>query len=474
MLKYDEEIGKSISKRNLFYVGIFINILALLIYIFFESVLIPYEFLITGYIEVVLFFWLQQIIFSSFKVLSKKEFLIRITIISVGVKSIAAIILYYYFLYKTKSPFEFNAVDSIAYHRNGIYLSKFFENGKYDISSLLKESAFSDRGFNILIGWIYVLTKQSIVFTRLFFSFISAVSVLLLYKISDQLFDEIYARYISILFLLMPNFNLYLGTHLKETFLIFIVLLFLHQTIRFIEKERKYKRNLICLLFCILTLFLFRTALGGAAVLATIAYFFTANSISKKFNKLIILSIVFITAVILIINSAIGVEIQNYLGKTSTAVQENMQFRAERFDGNKFAVYAGAPLFISIILIVPFPSFVLIKGQEFIWMFIAGNLIKNIIAFFLFVGIFSLNKTLFRKTSLLIYFSIIYLLILANSGFAISERFHLPILPIFLLFSGFGIIANEKRNISKYFPLYLFIILIIILVWNYIKVIGRL
>jgi hypothetical protein len=463
-----------LSKRNIFHVLIFIHVVFALNYILFAESIIPNKYLIVAYCYILIFFFLKDLLFDKFKDLSKKRFSISILIISLFLRLSITIILYYYFLDENKIPFEYNAVDSLTYHKNGMYLSHHFLNENFNVSLLLNEIPFSDRGFNILIGWLYMHNGQSILLTRIIFSIFSAFSILLLYRIVSHVYNEKAGKYGCVLMLLMPNFSLYLGTHLKETFLIFIVLLFLDQSIRFIVNEKNHIINLLTIVSSILILFLLRTALGATAIISLFGYLISSSSLYRNYRKLITIFAVILSTIIIIYNSEIGNEISTYIEKSKSAVSENMNYRAERSDGNKFAIYAGAPLFLSIIFIAPFPSFVFVKGQEFIWLFASGNMIKNILAFFLFIGIFKVCKFSFQKSSLLIYFFFVYLLILANSGFAISERFHLPILPIFLGFSSIGIIEYQKINNKYYFIIYLILISALILSWNYIKLSGRL
>jgi len=65
-----------------------------------------------------------------------------------------------------------------------------------------------------------------------------------------------------------------------------------------------------------------------------------------------------------------------------------------------------------------------------------------------------------------------YLLILANSGYALSPRFHVPALPFFLIFAGYGI-TQTKLNYSTYYVLYLICISAVVIAWNWFKLAGR-
>jgi len=167
-----------------------------------------------------------------------------------------------------------------------------------------------------------------------------------------------------------------------------------------------------------------------------------------------------------------GNEIAAYYEKRTGALSENMQFRAAREGGNKYALMASAPLFLSVILMAPFPSFVYVFEQENLWMFLGANFIRNLYAFFAIVGLVYSIRYKFRERSLLIVFVLGYLGILANSGFAISERFHLPVVPVLIILAAAGMeqLKSVRRN---YYLWYLLLVAGLVIGWNYIKLAGR-
>jgi len=462
-----------LTNRRIFEIIVLTLILFWCIYIFFHENLVPLEFIITGIITIILFFIILKWTSTNILKVSTRDFVYKIFIIGVFLRLFATLILYHYFLLKTGSPFEYNAVDSKFYHATGLELSNQILNNNYNFKYLLNDINFSDRGYNILLGFIYALTGKSILFTRIIFSIVSAFSVVLLYKCGKNIFDEKTGRLAAIIMLLIPNFSLYLGTHLKETILVFLVLLFLDQSIRFIKYKNKKIKSISIVFLCVATLFMFRTVLGVVAIATFIGYVFTIRPIIRNVNTILIALVFMVLFYILLSYTEIGLEINEYLQKSSTAVSDNLKFRAERDGGNKFALFAGAPLFISIILIAPFPSMVYVKGQDFLWMFMAANFIKNILAYFTIKGLYISFKVNFKKSSILFFFLGGYLLILANSGFAISERFHLPILPITIIMISLGLTKQINGKYSFFFLLYNIIICIVILIWNYIKLAGR-
>lgn len=141
--------------------------------------------------------------------------------------------------------------------------------------------------------------------------------------------------------------------------------------------------------------------------------------------------------------------------------------------GNRFARYGSAAIFVPIIIPAPFPTLVNIPEQQNIMMSNGDLFTRNVYVFFVFVAFFILFKKKQLKENLLLStFLASYLLILANSGFALSPRFHVPALPFLILFAGFGI-TQTTRSISSYYMVYLIVISILIIAWNWFKLAGR-
>ena len=69
-------------------------------------------------------------------------------------------------------------------------------------------------------------------------------------------------------------------------------------------------------------------------------------------------------------------------------------------------------------------------------------------------------------------FTIGYLLVVANSAFAQSERFHQPALPFLMVFAAFGI-SKVTNTQKKYFTWYMAFIFIAIVAWSWFKLAGR-
>jgi cytochrome c biogenesis protein CcdA len=144
-----------------------------------------------------------------------------------------------------------------------------------------------------------------------------------------------------------------------------------------------------------------------------------------------------------------------------------------RKTGNQFAKYASSTIFAPAIFIIPFPTMVNIEHQPNQMMFHGGYFVKNFMAFFVMFAFYHLliNKKL-RENLLLSSFLLGYLLIVAFSAFAQSERFHLPGMPLFMVFAAYGVHHLETKQ-KTIFNGYLILIGLAVIVWSWFKLAGR-
>ena len=156
-----------------------------------------------------------------------------------------------------------------------------------------------------------------------------------------------------------------------------------------------------------------------------------------------------------------------------TDQQSNMEWRSERMGGNQFARYAGSAVFAPLIFTLPFPTMVDIPDQENQQMIHGGNYVKNITSFFTILALaFLFLGGKWRGHVLPASFFIGYLIVLVFSNFAQSERFHIPILPISLMFAAYGVslMTNKHKLWFQYWMLFIFVAN---LGWAWFKLRGR-
>ena len=77
-----------------------------------------------------------------------------------------------------------------------------------------------------------------------------------------------------------------------------------------------------------------------------------------------------------------------------------------------------------------------------------------------------------RKYILLIAITCGYLIVIAFSSFAHSERFHLPVLPFSMLLAAYGVSLTQSKH-KKYYVLWLCAMIFADILWSWIQIKGR-
>lgn len=434
--------------------------------------LVNISFIIGGFITVVTYFVFSNRFFHWWHNASPKQFERNLFAGSLILRLAAAIVLYAFYYYQTGEPFEYFAVDSKFYHENAMRIAMHFRLLNFNIAEYLNELSFSDWGFNIYLGALYSIFGPIVILPRLINTFFSSITVIMIYRTTRDIADEHAARIAGITSMLLPNFLLYLGTGLKETIMIFLVVAVMYLSVRLLLLKKITAFNILSLVFLLFSLFTFRTVLAAVMVCAFMLYGLLTSPWQNRLVNYFSIALVLTGFAYLFINSQVGNEVSQYVEKYGN-VAEHMEFRATRDGGNKLAILAGVPLFMSVILMAPFPSFVYVPEQDILWMFISGNFIRNVYAYFIIAGLIYIVRYDFRKAGIIIIYTLGYLAVLANSGFALSERFHLPAVPGLIIISAIGL-SQYGQGLRIWFPLYLLVAGILIIGWNYVKLTGRL
>lgn len=183
--------------------------------------------------------------------------------------------------------------------------------------------------------------------------------------------------------------------------------------------------------------------------------------------------ILLIASVLIIFSTPIGNNINEYLKASDQNQTSQMDSFATRDGANKLARYGSKGVFLPFMLIVPLPTLVYIADQPNAMMLAGAYFTRNVYAFFVFIALFALyRKKKLREHVLLLSVIFSYIFVLASSGFALSERFHLPLIPFLLILAAYGVSQMNRKN-TKYFVPYLFFVSLLIIGWNLFKIVGR-
>jgi hypothetical protein len=286
--------------------------------------------------------------------------------------------------------------------------------------------------------------------------------------LASRNFGEQVGRIAAIFAMLLPNLIYYTGLHLKETLMILILVSFIERADYLIRSGKVSLVNIGVVVLLGLSLFLFRTVLGVSAFFA----FFCAilfSGISKvKISNRMFIGFISVSIISILLSQKILIEVIDHWKD-----KETNQVSTFKDQTNKFAVLGSFAVFAPIILITPLPTMVNIPTQQNQMMLNGAYFTRNVYAFFVMLALWSLFKQKkIKQNILIISFIFSYLAIIAASGFALSERFHLPVVPFLLILAAYGI-SQSTKSTKRYYIIYLLIIYLLIIGWNWFKLAGR-
>jgi hypothetical protein len=181
-----------------------------------------------------------------------------------------------------------------------------------------------------------------------------------------------------------------------------------------------------------------------------------------------------IAAIGVFLSARMANEIEELYQYRNADQSTSMKWRAQEQGGNPYAKYGTMALFVPMILTLPFPTFTLAnEEQQNQMMFSGGYFDRNVYSFFVILALFLLIKRHeWREHLFIITFFGTYLLIIAKSAFAVSERFHLPAVPFLLAMAAYGMTQAGKKERKWYIP-FLVLIVFAAIGWNWFKLAGR-
>lgn len=442
--------------------------IVLLIFNFFifGSSSLPAIWIAFGLVTVISFFHFTNLLTKRWRFISEKSFIEHLFIIAITIRIIWVLFSYFFYDNMTGKPFEFGATDTLWYHKR----AKDFMDSPF---SYLRIAEPSNSGYIIYLSIIYNIFGVNILIPRLIKALISAYTCIIIYRLATRNFGIKAGRIAGIISMLMPNLIYYCGLHLRETEMVFLLVFFAERTDFALRKYRLSIKHIIIPFLLLILLFFFRTVIGGVAVLSLLSTITISSNRIVKWHKRVMFGIVAILFAAFLFGSKISKQVEKYWGERDTNQTISMQDRTKKAGGNKYAKYGTSTIFIPFILPAPFPTMVFIDKQENIMLLNGTYYARNIYAFFVILAFVLLTKRKSLRNHILILTILIgYLLVIASSGFALAERFHMPIVPFLIIFASYGITQMNNRSRKYYIP-YLILIAVIIVGWNWFKLAGR-
>ena len=463
-------------------------ILALMVVSFmYSSYSLPWYYMLSGVVAVMVFFLYGSTAIkdtSLDKIRKESRFEKRIFLIAFIPRVIWMFLIYTIFMNSYGNAFGFENADATYYDTLGQFVAGLIENGNFhfydEISHYGGNDDIADMGYGIYVGFVYWLTGNSIIAVRLLKCVWSSLTVVLIYRLAKRNFGEQTARIAAIFCALWPNFWYYCGAHLKETEMVFLAVLFVEQADQMLRSRQFTAWKVIPILLIAAAIFTFRTPLGLVALLALVFSIVMSSTRVVSWGKRVVVGLMAVALIGIVAGNRIEEKAKGLLAQQENQQKEGFNWYATRKDGSgnqqSFAKYAGTAVFAPMIFTLPFPSMVRpFEGQEVQQLLNGGNYTKNIIsAFTIFAMIMLLLSGRWREHLLPLSFMLGYLVVLALSSFAHSERFHQPVMPFEFMFAAYGLsIAVTKPKYKRWFLYWCILMFIVAIAWNWFKIAGR-
>lgn len=454
------------SKAIIIYTGV----LAFVSILYFSHAM-SLTYIIMGLVWVALFFALGSTLSRSWKNVPVKRFLYSVGLTALVLRLLWVTFSYFFYIYHTGIPFEFDAADSIGYWEESVWLSG--ERWSFVIDYLFtKRDTVSDSGYILYLTALLKLIGPNIFLSRVFKVIWSSATVLLVYNLAKRNMGEEVGRLSAIFVCLMPNLIIYSGLQLKETEMLFLIASFLERTDYLIRSKRYTWWSILVPVVLLLSLFTFRTVLGIAAILAfATGVVFTSTSVIGRQKRIMLIVWAVVAAFTFaggtIVNEAEG------LWEERSGNQETKRL-AQTLKGNKWAKYATGTVMAPMMFVLPFPTMVNVDDQYNQQILSGGNYVRNFMGGFVILAVFTalFVKKNWRDLSFLGAFVVAYLGIISASGFSNSERFLLPGLPGLLIMAAYGVSLLNARN-YKYIKIWYWVVPMMAVAWAYFKLGSR-
>ena len=440
--------------------------------IFFNHFLSPLWWAF-GLVEVLSFFYFSNQLTRRWASFSEKKFTTKLFQTALVIRLIWVIFSYFFYINMTGKPFEFESADAASYHQQSLEIADMLHSGELNHFFIQMKGRYSDMGYALYLGFQYYITGNSIIIERLLKAFYGAYTCVLVYKLAKRSFGEETGRMAAVFCMLMPNLILYCGLHVKEVEMVLLTVWFIERADDLIRSKKFNIQTMAPALLLAGSLFFFRTVLGVTALFALFSTLMFTSTKILGIGKRMILIIWILGTIGYFVGGSITAEVEDVWKTKDTNQEQSMQMRSTRINGNKFSKYIGGAIFAPMIFVIPFPTIIETPKQENQKIINGGNYIKNIMAFFVIFAVYwVIKEKKWRDYILIGSFTLGYLIVIAMSAFAQSERFHQPVLPFELIMAAYGLsmITNKTK---KYFTWWMMLMFVAIVAWSWFKLAGR-
>jgi len=426
-------------------------------------------FMVIGVVFVLLFFYGAGFFGKKWLRIKPSSFTGNLFWIAFFIRFLWVLFSYVFYLEQTGRPFEWNVADAFNYHDDAAWLATCDWKVMYQYL-FLRKMGVSDAGYHLYLTYLYKIIGPNILLTRIIKAVIGSWTCVLVYKLSSRLFGESTGRMAAVFCMLMPNLIYYCGLHLKEIEMDFLVVAFLERTDNLVRRAKYDFLSVVVPICLAFSLFLFRTVLGVVALLSFVTVIvFSSRKIMGRRKKLVLV-IWSALALSSLAGGTIMTEVEEYWNLR--VVNEEKKRSEQVASGMKWAKYATGAVMAPMIFSVPFATMV-DTGQYNQMVLSGGNYVKTFMSVFVFIAFyFAIRYGKWRDFLLIGVFTLGYLMVIAFSGYANSERFHMPTLPCVLMIAAYGVSQFNIRTL-KFFFYWATLVFVMNFAWAFFKLGGR-
>jgi len=350
----------------------------------------------------------------------------------------------------------------------------------HELTTVQWKGAIDDWGYPIWLALVNILTggESDVFIPFIVKSIVSAYCSVCVFHVAKRHYGDGVARMAAIFVAFNPNMIYWCGNMFKESEMVFLCCLSVDQFDKVLNSGQRFSLGgMLPGVLAASALFFFRASLAVVIFLAVLVHIVTASNRVMSMGKKIFAGVIVFVTLLVGLGDNLRSQTENMVQAVQTDQQRvNMEWRSRRAGGNAFAKYASKAVFAPLIFTIPFPSFnVALESQVLQRQLSGGSYIKNIISFFVIIVMFMmLISGEWRRHVFIIAYTVGYHAVLALSAFAQSGRFHMPVIPMMMLFAAYGIqVAKTNGKVKRWFTIALMIEVVACLAWNWFKLKGR-
>lgn len=377
------------------------------------------------------------------------------------------------FVYHVLFAFLMRSIDVAVYNNplgaftadNAFYQYCGEHYANYPISNLFQYLSYN--GYNIddfgypIIMWIgYHFFGGNGLNAIIFFNgFVIALGSYYLYRLSLNFVSHAYAKLVALLWGTMP-FAIYTSSvGLKENFFAFCVICVFYFFYQYVHQKKK--NAFVCCIISILSLFLFRLAVGYFAIISIACYYVVKKNLIKR-NLKLFLWLLLICSIPLF--PIVTKSVLQQRGYEYEVIVEGQDTKTEATGGTVALLTNIVAGFIG-----PIPNFVAKDPVKhtYITRYSFTPFLKIVISFFFLYAIYIIYRKQDVSVIPFIVFVILNILMMIFTFFTLHDRYHWPAIPLFLIISAWGYHQYIKNRGTNKYLLYLVGISFLIIIFNF-------